>query len=299
MARKARSIVIVAVCAGALVACNLIAGLTEDYAYNAANGDGGPGSTDGNTDGMGLTEGSTTDSPSGDAGTDAKNDAITGRFCDGVDKTGLDFCADFEDDPVGVAPAWTPGLNDTTGVDASVKVMASAGHDSARGLDIQCDTSNTGISRNSFFARTLPPTDAPATFLSYDIEFDFRLVSSAITDEAVGVLNFTGASPEDHGVAAYPSMSLISKLSPKGAAPGVADSFGWHHARISLTHAAAGTPFNKSVVVDEDAGAVVDTGSVSTTNTSATQVRIGIFSSGFGAGVVHATFDNVVAWRRK
>lgn len=297
MPRRARSnakaLVALATFAAALAACNLIAGLTEDY--SVVSGDGSTPSGEAGGDGPVDPDGAKDGSPNTDGGQDGTitPDALPpARYCDSLDASGLDFCHDFEDDTLGVMPTWSRFQKDL-GTDASIEVSAEGGLGGSRGLVFETYTASTG-NRNTFLVETLAATKQPGDFLSYDIEFDFLVVAS-LPDEAVGVLNFTGATPEDHGVAAYSTLDLASKLAPKGTAPGVKLGSKWHHVRISLEHTAPGTMFNKRIAIDGEMN--VDTATVSVASASATEVRIGVFSTA-GSGRTRVLFDNVVAWRR-
>lgn len=290
MRRRTRGLVLV-VLGVAASACTAIAGLTEDYrlAGDGTTTEGGAG--DGNLDKDGALP---------DGGQDGGPDALPAtdggkRFCDGVTKdVTLDFCEDFEDAPlaVGKPPDWS-SLKNTA--DASVAVVTGGKSGSTRMLEVDSLTAST--SRNIYLVRMLARTQPPEKYLKYEVEFDFILFESGPDYESLGVINFTGLSTEDYGVAAYPTDSILGKVSP--AAAGVPIGLtAWHHAHILLTHT-LGTPFTIRTTIDgEGTSNIVDaTSGISVTAASATEIRIGIFSSGPQSGRAHAAFDNVVSHR--
>jgi hypothetical protein len=300
MKRRMRGLAIFAV-AIAMPACTALAGLTEDYRYV---GDGGPG-----VGGEGGGEGGTVDGalpdgfvPGQDGGPDAPIDRFVtdgGAFCDSVDRAnGFDFCDDFEATALGAGkPAgWTSLQN---GIGATVAVVAGGHAGGSRGLDIVTNV-GAGGSRNVYLVKTLAANKPnPADYLQYDIDFDFMVVTSATVYEAVGVLNFTNASPEDHGVAVYKTDDVVARLNPKTT--GVSGAVGtWHHAHISLAHATAGTAFTRKITIDGEAPAnTVDmTTNISTAGTTTTEIRVGVFYTSTEGGEVHVVFDNVVARRK-
>ena len=270
----------------AVPACTALAGLTDDYRLADAGGAGA-----GNADRDALSEGFV---PGQDGGADALVDQLgTARYCDTVAKP-FDFCNDFEDgDPAAVPPEWT-GVANTLA--ASIKVVAGAGTNGSRVLDVDSTTSSTS-SRNIILHKTLAAGKPNAgDYLRYEVEFDFQVLACPVGVNylAVGVLSFTNATPEDHGIAVYTDEDLVARLTPK--ANGVSGALNrWHHARIVLEHPDAGTSFSRTVTVD---GTIVDATTISSAGTSLTEIRIGIFYTTGGAGQIHAVFDNIVARRR-
>jgi hypothetical protein len=297
MTRRMRVIALVALCAAA-PACTLIAGLTEDY--RVVDGGVSPTGEGGGTDGSDSKDGALPDGfvPGTDGG-DAKNDQVVpdgGPFSCGTE-TDWDFCEDFE---LGASAAttavWTGIANSHA---ATIKVVDNAGlNEKSRGLDIDSMSSST-TSRNIYLHKTLPANKAISAYLEYDIDFDFKLISSLGNDYvAMGVLNFTNATPEDHGVAAYPGDDVIARLNPKttGVSPATNK---WHHVHIVLSHAAAGATFTRTMWIDSATTGVVDTGtSISTAGATITELRFGIFYTAGAAGEIHAVFDNIIARRK-
>jgi hypothetical protein len=159
--------------------------------------------------------------------------------------------------------------------------------------------SSSTTSRNIYLHKTLPANKAITAYLEYDVDFDFKLIASAGNDYvAMGVLNFTNALPEDHGVAAYPADDVIGRLNPKtiGASPAAGT---WHHVHIVLSHAAAGSTFARTITVAGPTLVTVDNGtSISSVGATLTELRIGIFYTAGAAGEIHAVFDNIVARRK-
>ena len=275
-----------AAAASALVACNLIAGFADEYTVDPL------ASETGSPDGPSSPEASTDDQTSPpDALVDsAPPDA---RFtCALVD---ADFCDDFENGAVGDG-----GGTEWTGVvrshDASIQVMGDAGIGGSFGLDI--DTySPTTASRQAYVFKTLAAESASNEYLAYQLDFDVRIFTTELSYAAHAVLNFTGATQEDHGIATYTPGAAIGRLTPRIEAVAIGTNQ-WHHVRLLLDHAAPATPFKRQIwvdgrSVDGDAGT---TGHV--TNGAATgEVRMGVFYTA-GIGRAHATFDNVVVRRR-
>jgi len=280
----------------AVSACNVIAGLSDDYRV----GDGGTGPTGegGGADGNADKDGALPDGFAPDGGADALPDQLVtdgGRFCDTVDKVGLDFCNDFEDGPTAATTATWTGIQNTLA--ATIKVVDNAGlNESSRGLDVDSASASTA-SRNIFLHKTLPGAKPIGDYLRYDVEFDFKLLASADAYVAVGVINFTGAAQEDHGVAAYPTDDVIGRLTPKTTGVSPAKNK-WHHVHIVLSHATAGALFSRTITVDSDAGVVDNTASVTTASATLTELRMGIFYTGGAAGQIHVMFDNIVARRK-
>lgn len=298
MTRRKRFLALVALGA-AVPACSMIAGLTEDdYRFV---GDGGTTPTGEGGEGGPDKDGALPDGfiPGQDGGVDAPLDQLVadgGTFCKSVDKTNLDFCEDFEDGPTTATTAvWTGIANSHA---ATIKVVDNAGlGELSRGLDIDSSSAIT-TSRNIYLHKTLPANQAITAYLQYDVEFDFKLLQSVTNDYlAVGVLNFTNATPEDHGVAAYPSDDVIGRLFPKTTGVSPAKNK-WHHVHIVLSHAAAGATFTRTITVDSPTG-FVDTGtSISSTGATRTELRMGIFYTAGAAGQIHAVFDNITARRK-
>jgi|GEM_PF-2401621 len=296
MTRRLRVLAIVMLGA-AVPACSVLAGLTEDY--RLADGGGvtppGEGGTDGNPD----KDGTLPDGFVPDGGTDAPIDQLVadgGPFsCATVDKTNLDYCNDFED---GAASAMAPnaywtGIQNSSG--APITIVAGSGFSNTHGLDVDSTTAATG-SRNIFLHKTLGAALPIGSYLRYDVEFEFKVVSPLAGDYlAVGVLNFISATPEDHGVAVYPTDDVVGRLMPK--ANGVTNALDtWHHAHLVLEHAAAGVSFNRTMSID---GVSVDTSTISTAGASLTELRFGIFYTAPPAGRMHVVLDNIVARRKK
>jgi hypothetical protein len=294
MAQRMRMFAIVGLAAG-VAACSMLAGLTEDYRYSGttSSNEGGDGA---GSDGR-LPDGFV---PGEDGGTDALAIPDGAKFCDTISDASLDLCEDFELSPqtAGLPKDWARLQND---VDASVKVMPNIGVGMSVGLDVDSISTSSG-SRNTFIVRTLPATNAPAAYLLYEIDFDFKLLESAVNYVVVGVLNFTNATPEDHGVAAYPSNLVVSRLggSYTNAVPDPAPK-AWHHVHMTLQHTTPGTSFNRRIAIDgeTDASIVDNSSGISTANTTVTELRIGIFYTTGGAGRIHAQFDNIVVRRSK
>ena len=173
MTRRTRVLAIVMVGA-AVPACSVLAGLTENYRVadgSSPTGEGGNGDEDG-----ALPDGFIPD-----GGADALPDQVEadgGNFCDRVNQLNADFCDDFEDAPLttdsGVPPNWSRLQNDNG---AMVRVVAG-GKDGARGLDVDGTIGNTMLSRNVFLVKTLARAEAPEVYLTYDVDFDFKVLES-------------------------------------------------------------------------------------------------------------------------
>lgn len=297
MTRRMRAIAIVALGA-AVPACTAIAGLTDDY--HLADGGAGVTGEGGGADGSVDKDGALPDGfvPGQDGGPDAKVDQVVpdgGPFsCATIDKTDLDYCNDFED---GAASATAPntywtGIQNSSG--APITVVAGAGFDGSHGLDVDSTTAASG-SRNIYLHKTLGAAQAIGNYLRYDVEFDFKVVSPVAGDYlVVGVLNFTGAAAEDHGVAVYPTEDLISRLMPKTI--GVTKALDtWRHAHLVLEHTTAGPSFTRTMTIN---GTSVDSSPITTAGATLTELRFGVFYTAPQPGRIHVIIDNIVARRK-
>jgi hypothetical protein len=271
-------------------ACNVLAGLTDEYRVaDDAGADGGTADKDG-----ALADGFV---PGQEGGADALVDQGSGggRFCEKADKTNLVFCNDFEDgDTAAKVPIWT-SIENTLG--AKITVVDNAGlNETSRGLDV--DSTSGSTSTRNIILHQLLPVEKPnvGDYMQYDVELDFKVVENPVASDylAVGVLTFLNASPEDHGIAVYPGDKVVARLTPKanGVTPALMT---WHHAKIKLDRVGTGPSFTRTMSVD---GTVVDNTTVSSMGSSSSEIRIGIFYTAGGAGRIHTVFDNIVVWRK-
>lgn len=292
--RRARSVVLLSAAAVTLAACNLLTGLDADYELKRDTSAGEGGRSDGG-DG-----GAQTDSPSG-------LDAADGRasFCesrrDGSAEIDF-FCSDFEGailEGNGVPTGWSGMFNNVDG--GVVRLVLDGGMDGSTALELVSETTSTASRQTRVQKRLLKaPAKEPNQYLGYELDFDFRVVSSVLPYEALGMLVFPDpGDTKEHGIAGYGPQTphIISHQTPlMPATPRLDNDANWHHARVTLTHAAPSTPFNRTIEIDgnsfEDTptGHTIDAG-------APTEVWFGIFNTANNAGRAHAQFDNVVVRR--
>lgn len=190
MSRTASFLLLVAaVGAAALVACNAITGLDGDYRLAKQGEDASPEDSGPDADDDGAvvadagTDADVEDAASDDgavvtdAGTDATTPADAG-FCDGDD---IVFCTDFEDATSDSgAPAF--GLEGAQVVlepasVGSVSVVDGAGTGGSRGLVAKLSTSTTGT-RRAFLRVDLGPA---SSFDHLDMTFDLKITTEGLS----------------------------------------------------------------------------------------------------------------------
>jgi hypothetical protein len=285
-----RMIAATAVLASLIAACNLLAGLNEDYRYEAdgaappndGGGDGGP--ADGALDGVVPP-------------VDASDAAVTKPFCDTADAGPKGYCDDFEKSPPALPFGWSDSERD---VDAGIAVVADAGMDHSHGLTIVL--AQTSTSNNTAWLVKKVGIQAADTFVKYELAFDFNVVAiDGIYSADLAMLTFpSSAQPErEFGIAQYGTGTAISRLSTQGSM-GAPVVFGkWMHADVVLERTPPATTFTKTIIVSTDGSPVtVDTGTgISAGSSQDTEIRVGIFSTAAGAGSISMQFDNVLLRR--
>jgi hypothetical protein len=291
MARRARSVVVLAVCAGALVACNLIAGLTEDYAVVPQDG-AAPG-TEAGADGAADGDGAKADAPISmtDGGMDSGTEAgPTVPFCETVDAgdAALVFCEDFEE--AGTSPFGFDSIFSANTADASFTVDPAGGlNGKSAGLRVVTDK---GAPSAAVWVEKIIAGNDPNQHAHYEAQLDFEDEASAISYTALGLLTFDdGTSPvREHGFGTFANGTVLSKLSPQSDT--VLDSHSWHHAVIRLDRPSVGAPYDRYLEIDSTP--ITVTPAMSLITTGGVELRLGTFNTGSGTSVLRACFDNVV-----
>ena len=301
MARRARSILLLAACAGALVACNLIAGLTEDYAVVGAKGDGSTPNDEASGDGSMNTDGSMQDSPVSEGGQDGgKDTSTTGPFCANLfagDAANVSFCADFEEggtqtglNPFGWDSIFRAGTPDAS---FTIATPAMSGNGSAA-LDVVTDKAAAGTSSAAWLEHIIQNGDPNAGGSHYEAEMDFIDVSSPISYTALALITFDdGMAPiREHGFATTTG-TTVSNLNPPGMS--ITDGHTWHHAIIRLDRPTVGGAYNRTLRLDAKELSISP--AMTVTTMGGVKLRVGTFNTGTSGGdtaVLHARFDNIV-----
>lgn len=281
MARRGRLLAFVAIASSAtLVACSLLTGLDADYTLQTAGGEAGK---DGDIPGDGPGGDATNDSqPPVDGGPDAKTD---GSFCDGIDRTNVFKCFDFED---AAAPkfGWSSVKADEG--DASVTVDPSVGYLGTDGLKFIMTKGAVGSP--AAWLDEIVFSGNPRQNAHYEIEFEFQELAMQISYTAFANLTFpSGGADREHGIGNYMA-TYFSKLQPENL--DVADEQKWHHGLVRLDRADGGTTFDRTITIDRKP--VDATKGLSSPTTGGVEFRLGTFNTGLQSGLISAAFDNVV-----
>lgn len=292
MARRtrinARAILALAGFAAALAACNLLAGLTEDYAVDPDSAT--PSMTEAGDTSMVDPDGSKADSSmDGEVSVDAGRDAAPdGPFCKSIDASAVVFCADFEE--AGASPfGWDSVFKGNT--PSAVFTVDPTGGYYGAGLDVVTQK-DASASAAAWFETIIVAGD-PNQHAHYEAELDFQDVASPITYTALGIITFDDGSsnPREHGFGTFNNGVSLSKLSPQGP-ESILDKKEWHHAFIRLNRPTVGARYDRTLTIDKTD--VVVTPAMALINSGGVQLRLGTFNTGTGSGVLHARFDNVI-----
>lgn len=294
MTRRTRGLALV-ILGAAVSACTAIAGLTDDYRLADGGGSAGEGgSGDGNVDKDGaLPDGFV---PGTEGGADAKLDQqVTdgGSFCDSVEKSGLQFCTDFDSDDGGAFST----VNDVSGTAA---LAPGAGTNGSMGYQFMMTYPSGGASKHFWLAKALAAGNPPSFYQHYEVQFDVRIASgtSTLYYVALGTLSFTStADPEqDHGIAVNNGSGFGKVPTFSGAATDTNAPPHWHRVHLKLDRAGVGTPYTRTITVTESDGVTATTVDSSSNHIIGSvgdaEFRIGTFNTG-GNGSIQAVFDNV------
>jgi hypothetical protein len=300
--RRARALLALSSAALLLGACNLLTGLDADYQLGSdatSSADSG-GSEDGGSDAQGPD--AQTD---GSAGLDATDGAVS-SFCesrrDGSAEMDF-FCSDFEEaalEVTGAPSGWTALLNTVDG--GTLRLLRDGGMDGSTALELESDTTSTASRQTRITKKLLKaPTKEANEYLAYELDFDFRVVSSVLQYDAFGLLVFGNqVASREHGIAGYGpgTPHVLSHQAPITAGtPRLDNDAKWHHASVRLSHAAPATPFDRTLQIDGNdfddnpSGHTMDAG-------APTELWFGVFNTSNNAGRAHVQFDNVVFRRR-
>jgi hypothetical protein len=310
LGKNARSLTALSLTAVALGACNLLTGLDADYQLKGSEvtAEGGAQDSTSGLDGQ-VADGATTvdgAQPPNDAGGEGGGNVDAAvRYCDQVTKgPDADFlCSDFEEAALGangIPIGWTGVVNNIdVGGTAKLELKQDTDLDGKPTwvLDVTSSSQAT-ISRQTRFHRTfIKNNKAAADFLSYEVDFDFRFLSSELNYQALGLLVFTKTTASEHGIASYISQPeyTLSREAPIGVK--YMNDKVWHHASVRLSHAVAGTPFNRTIKIDQT---VVDDNTTGHTLEvdAPTEFRIGVHNTSSGAGSTRVQFDDIVVRRQ-
>lgn len=279
----------IVVLVAALVACNAISGLDEEFVLVPFDG-GADGSVDATaTDGASNDGTSTTDVTTSDSPTDGggPSDAFS---CDAGDGANVAFCTDFETDA-----SWTDSELD----EGTVAFELDAGLGGSRGM--HAHVNNATISRRAALWKRISGPDAK-TYTHYDVAFDFMIAGKTFPYAALGVFALTqpagGGGLRYYGPASFGDKTLDVVDDPPDIVPdkiGVVGVDGaWHHAFMALDREGAGT-YAVSLRLD---GTTVDTRTGFDFGDAQTaELRIGILFTSTAAGTMDLYVDNVLVHR--
>jgi hypothetical protein len=299
----ARRFVALAALTTALAACSLLTGLDADYKLKGAGSESEGGPPDGPAPDVDLPD-AKQDGPATIDGGDAGPPVA---YCASLDAGSVAtdfFCDDFENSEIdsdgGLAGEWTGVVNLVGAGTGTVKTMADAGRGGSRGLDV---VSNTTVGRSSRVYKSMTHPKESDQFLEYDLQFDVRVESSTLSYVAFGLVVFEPfMKVKEHGIAGYgpaagyklARQAIVGDPAPTLTYPNEAK---WVHVHVRLNHAAAGTPFTRSITIADVPVDDAPNGGHTPTAGLAPELWIGIFNSN-NAGLAHAQFDNVVFRRR-
>jgi hypothetical protein len=300
--KRARALLALSTATLLLAACNLLTGLDADYqlASDATSNTDGGGSEGGGPDALGPDA-----QADGSSGLDASDGAVS-SFCESRRDGSADvdfFCSDFEGvslEVTGAPSGWTGLLNTVDG--GALRLLQDGGMDGSTALEIESDTTSTASRQTRVTKKLLKaPTKEASEYLAYELDFDFRVVSSALQYDAFGLLVFGNqVASREHGIAGYGpgTPHVLSHQAPITAGtPKLDNDAKWHHASVRLSHAAPATPFDRKLEIDGNdfddtpTGHTMDAG-------APTELWFGVFNTSNNAGRAHVQFDNVVFRRR-
>jgi hypothetical protein len=210
-------------------------------------------------------------------------------FCDTIDASQVEFCADFEHD---TAPYF--GFDDFGRTDrGSVAITTGeiAGKSSALDFEIVQDA---GTQEFVYVAKKLNPVLPSISPVRYEVQLDFRVKGTSTISYAVLVSLGVAYGGPSVAIATYDG-NVLSRSLPKTVT--IADNHEWHHASLVMTRGPDGALASTrieidSTLVDSDGGA---DGGPNLSKDGA--VLIGLLFAGPNDGSLGAQFDNVVIRR--
>ncbi len=279
----------------ALVACNLISGLSEDFRLASATLDGGddaplaPPPPPPRDDGSAVP----------DAASDAPPDAppFAGAFCTDAGAlapdSGVVFCWDFEEDAS--APKW--GWTKTDVANGSVAVEDDAGFMGTRALHATAADAGAGVtSRKAALVQVM----TTSLYAHYELTFKVRVKHTDLSYVALGILGFNvDMYDQYYGVAEHNA----TQLDVTAHAPAVPDGVGfdempptqWRDVRVVLDRADGGTTYSGQLFVD---GSLYDSTNGVTSMNQLAEIRVGAFFTSKEVGTAEVYVDDVVVRAR-
>jgi hypothetical protein len=275
---------IVALFALAVIACNVITGLSDEFQVESARIEAGAG--DDSPSGIpptppGVGDGSPPDGSDARPG-DASIDVPKTGFCSDAGSPVYVFCTDFEDTTLSLG-----GFQSTDLSDGSVKVENAIGRDGGRALHA------TALNAPDASRHAAALLMLGSTFTHYDVTFDFVVQTDALDYVTIGILGFNVAATTNYYGVAMHNHNLLDVSFPPGtdnlgvdASPGPA----WHTANIVLDNS-GGNTFNGKLYVDKT---LCQTTLGLNYAAAPPEIHVGAFFTGYGAGTAEIYIDNVV-----
>ena len=249
-----------------------------------------------------LSEAAATDALATDADGGSLDAAALSR-CEALrgDSAAADFfCTDFDDaavGPDGVPTGWTSVVNANNA--GTIALLDDAGMDASRALDITV-SAGAVLQQDTRLRVVLAPLNEANTYLHYQLDFDLRVVTMSGTYVELGALAFVAGSTSTNGIADYDvgggSFALSHETNGGTPVRRVANDTAWHHAHVVLDLDSLGS-YKRALSID-GLDVTEDLSEHPIPAAAGTELWIGVFGGNFGAGIVHAQFDNVVLRRR-
>jgi len=284
-----RRVALVLTGALAVVACNVIDGLSDDFELASAPLDGGGDAPTGEPPPTPGDDGSSPNDAASDAGTDAP--VNRGAFCTDAGAlapdSGVIFCTDFEDDAS--APKW--GWTKTDVANGAVAVEDGAGFEGSRALHASAADAG-GTSRKAALVQTFPS----ALVGHYEMTFKLRVKHTDLSYVVAGLFGFNVDTYNDYyGVAEHNT----NQLDVTAALPAVPDGTyfddtpanQWRDIRIVLDRVDGGTTYDGQLFVD---GMLYDVTNGIVSLSQLAEIRVGAFFTSSEVGTAEVYVDDVV-----
>lgn len=295
-----RRLIVASVLSGcALIACNAITGLGDDFSLAAQ------GQTDGDVDSS--TDGSTgLDASVGDASSDGTvaldADAQPVDFCGAVAAdAGADlvYCTDFEvEDLTGLRQA---AVDVDAGAGGTVSIVRASGKDGSTVLEATIppgakDRRRAIVRINAF------PGQLASGSSHYEIDVDVSFAApSDLNYMALATLAFTSGSeisPPELGCGALGGNDRLLINTPLTDAGYLFAPNEWNHVHVVVDLSSDKTTFVGNLLVNETNFASATSWPASTVGGRRPEVWLGVYNTSANSGAAQVRFDNLVVKRR-